>query len=350
MKEILIDLYKLRNLYSGLGQFSMNFAAELMRQVPENTGVTFLVPHDFRGRIDAKAGQLRADYQKRYLPAITRSYDIWHSLNQFPSHFPNRRTIQILTVHDLNFLVEKSPQKCRKYLTRLQGNVDRADYITSISQSTRKVLEDNIDLKGKKVRVIYNGVSVGNGLNGSKPEYVKRRNFFFSIGVFSRKKNFHVLLPMMKYFRDRQLIIAGDNNSSYGEYIASQIERYRLKESVVTPGIISEAEKSWLYSNCEAFLFPSVAEGFGLPVVEAMKSGSPLFLNKIDSLYEVAGEDAYYFPSFDEKDMYSLINQRLSFPGSGGYERLSNAQRHASAFTWERCIEEYLSLYREVLG
>jgi glycosyltransferase involved in cell wall biosynthesis len=349
MKEILIDLYKLRTLYSGLGQFSLNFAREIMNQVPEGYHVSFLVPHNYDSCISPEARQISANYQKRYLPFLSRNYALWHSLNQFPSHQPNKRTFQVLTVHDLNFLTEKNTRKSLKYLSTLQRNIDRADCITAISNSTRKAIEDNIDLKGKKIRVIYNGVKVDDPVDSVKPGYVNGGHFFFSLGIFNRKKNFHILLPMMKYFKDFQLVIAGDNRTSYGNYIKSQVEQLKLNGRVITPGIISESEKSWLYSHCSAFLFPSLAEGFGLPVVEAMKCGSPVFLNGIDPLREIAGDNAFYFDSFEEKDMHSFINRKLVQLNNGRSDMLNKAKNHAAIYSWKDSIKAYLRLYREIL-
>jgi glycosyltransferase involved in cell wall biosynthesis len=350
MKEILVDLYKIKQIYTGLGQFSLYFAKELMLQAPEDIKIHFLIPKNFTLETDRDIELVRVNYQKRYLAFFTRNYSIWHSLNQFPSHFPNKRTIQILTVHDLNFLIEKSKAKGLQYLKALQKNIDRADYITSISYNTKKILEENINLSGKKVRVIYNGISVNETIDTIKPKYVGRSKFFFSIGKFTRKKNFHVLLPLMKHFEDFQLILAGDNKTSYGSEIKAQIDSLNLKDKVILPGMISDSDKYWLYSNCEAFLFPSLAEGFAMPVIEAMRFGKPVFLSNIEVLHEIGSDKAYYFDCFDDTFMSSFINQKLSLFYNDQINLVKAIKEYARKFDWSISMGEYISLYKEILG
>ena len=112
MKNILVDIYKIKNFFSGLGQFSLSFAKELVVQAPEDWQIDFLVPPN--GMVKLPEGNysfIKTNYQYRYLPFLTKKYDLWHSLNQFPSHAPSAESKQILTVHDLNFLVEKTGLK-----------------------------------------------------------------------------------------------------------------------------------------------------------------------------------------------------------------------------------------------
>lgn len=104
--NLLIDLYKVKELYSGLGQFSYNYANELMRQLHPDLNITYLIPENFENY--DKWDSVQANLQKRYLPMFNKSYDIWHSLQQYPSHFPNKKSRFILTIHDLNFLYEKN--------------------------------------------------------------------------------------------------------------------------------------------------------------------------------------------------------------------------------------------------
>lgn len=347
MKQILIDIYKTKNLYSGLGQFSINYAYELVVQCPSEIDLSFLVPTVRNNELGKKAKLIQANTKRRYFPSTNTDYDIWHSLHQFPSHFPNNRTKQILTIHDLNFLIEKQGAKKEKYLKRLQKNVDRADYLTTISNYTKSIIEYNIDLKGKPIRVIYNGVKVDSENNSSKPDYLGDKKFFFTIGIFNSKKNFHVLLPILKHLDDYNLIIAGDNNTDYGREIKSQIDKLGLKEQVILPGKISEADKNYLYKHCQAFLFPSLAEGFGMPVIEAMMFGKPVFLSKETCLPEIGGEHAFYFNDFDEAGMASIIEEKLKY---FQIENLSESIiQYASKFNWQNSIKEYLKLYLEIL-
>jgi glycosyltransferase involved in cell wall biosynthesis len=353
MKNVIVDIYKARGLFTGLGQFSVNFAEALMSaELPSELSdikFTLLVPPGLK--LEKKLGFdfVEARFRHRYLSGLTRQYDLWHSLQQFPSHLPNRNTQQILTVHDLNFLVEKEGRKVEKYLRRLQKNVDRSIAVTAISNATKEVLEQNIDMKGRPVTTIHNGVRLNAHPGSQQPSYVSGMKYFFSIGVFTRKKNFEVLLPMMKYFPEYKLIIAGENKTGYGQFLRQQVADLGLAEQVVFPGKVSDEDKCWLYNHCEALMMPSIAEGFGLPVIEAMMAEKPVFLNPISSLQEVGGSVACYFDSFESEAMAQQISSQLvEFETLQKYDP-NRLQTYANRFNWETCISRYLALYSGLL-
>ncbi|MFT5658333.1 MAG: glycosyltransferase involved in cell wall biosynthesis [Gammaproteobacteria bacterium] len=349
MKNVVVDVYKARGLFTGLGQFSLNFVQALMAAELTDIHFTLLVPPGLN--LEKKPGFdfIEAGIRHRYLPMLNRKYDLWHSLQQFPSHFPNRNTDQILTVHDLNFLVEKDGSKVSKYLHRLQRNVDRSVAVTTISNATREVLEQHIDMKGRPVTTIYNGVKLDDQASGSPPDYVTDAKYFFAIGVFKRKKNFEVLLPMMKHFPHHQLIIAGENETSYGQFLRQQVDELGLSAQVVFPGKVADAEKTWLYYHCAAFMMPSMAEGFGLPVIEAMMAERPVFLNPISSLQEIGGSAAYYFDSYEAKAMAAQVEAQLAEHDVQKNIDSDRLKTYASRFNWATCIAQYLALYASVL-
>ena len=112
MKNILIDLYKIKELHSGLGQFSKNFGNKIVLRLQKEFAINFLVPRKNEIRFDSENIKLiRSSFLRRYLPSVNKNYTIWHSLQQFPSFLPNKNTTWILTIHDLNFLLEKNEKK-----------------------------------------------------------------------------------------------------------------------------------------------------------------------------------------------------------------------------------------------
>ena len=344
MPEILVDILKCKDRYSGLGQFSVNFGEALLARVPGDHRITFLAPPGFE--LAGEASYERPNWRKRYLPVFNKSYALWHSLHQFPSFLPGPRSKWILTVHDLNFLLEKESPKADRYLERLQRNVHMAEVVTTISHYTRHELEHHIDLRGKHVHVIHNGVKAPTGVRGEH----RGRPYFLSLGVFKEKKNFHALLPLLKHFPEHDLVLAGNNNTVYGERMRSQIRELGLGERVHMPGAVDEREKFRLYSNCEAFLFPSLAEGFGLPVIEAMMLGKPVFLSRTTSLPEIGGEVAFYFDASEPAAMAKAMTEGLQVFNREPLAYSERLKRHAAQFSWEACMEKYVALYAEVLG
>jgi len=110
-------------------------------------------------------------------------------------------------------------------------------------------------------------------------------------------------------------------------------------------GIINDSDKYWLLKNCNSFAFPSLAEGFGLPVIEAMSLGKPVFLSHLTSLPEVGGPEAYYWKSFEPSSMIDVYQS-----GMKTYDELKAAREieWAAQFSWSKAAESYLNLYESI--
>lgn len=127
-----------------------------------------------------------------------------------------------------------------------------------------------------------------------------------------------------------------------------QALKYKVTDRVKVIGPVSDIDKSWYLKNCEAFLFPSIAEGFGIPPIEAMRFGKPTFLSNSTSLPEIGGTSAYYFNSYDPSDM-----QKTFLDGMNDYNnRQPSAEiiRHAQQFNWENSAKAYWDVYRSTLN
>ncbi len=147
MSRILVDAYKIKNLNSGLGQFSFQFITNLFKHSSPDLDISCLAPSDKSILFENKLSFVKANLMNRHFRNSTK-YDLWHSLHQFPAHLPNSNSKQILTIHDLNFLVEKEGNKRARYLKLLQKRVDNAHVITTISKFSKIEIEKNINLKG----------------------------------------------------------------------------------------------------------------------------------------------------------------------------------------------------------
>ncbi|MEI7490691.1 MAG: glycosyltransferase family 1 protein [Bacteroidota bacterium] len=348
--RILVDLYKTKDLYSGLGQYSLNFADELMKYCPYSIEPVFLIPQGFTFPRNPEAEWVQTNFWQRILPRLSPKADIWHSLHQFPSHLPHPQSKFILTVHDLNFLTEKTPAKAAGYLRRLQKNVDRAAAVTVISDYTAQVLKEHIDTGNKKLVTIHDGVRLSTRPNAAMPGWLPDKPFFFSLSVFKEKKNLQALIPLMEHFPDHLLVLGGNNQTSYGDKIRGMIRDSSVSENIILPGVLDEDEKYWLYKHCRAFLFPSLAEGFGLPVIEAMLAGKQVFLSRMASLPETGGVLAFYWDNFDAREMASVLRNGLELrekePGACSDE----IRDYASRYNWENCIMKFLELYQTILS
>jgi glycosyltransferase involved in cell wall biosynthesis len=173
--------------------------------------------------------------------------------------------------------------------------------------------------------------------------------FFYSIGDFIERKNFESIVNMMKIVKDYNLIISGNNDKAYGQVIKKMIIDNNLENQVFLTGKIDELGKQFFMKNCSAFFFPSIREGFGLPPIEAMRFGKPVFLSDKTSLPEIGGEAAYYWNNFEPDYMKNIV-----FEGLNNYE--NNKQiceqkiiQRALFFDWRKAAGEYLDVYNKCL-
>lgn len=287
--------------------------------------------------------------QKFLLPSL-KKFSIWHSTYQGTMYYPWHRNIKVvLTVHDLNFLYDESKTeiKKKKYLKHLAQKVKRADYIVAISQFVLDDLNKHIPLAGKPAKVIYNGCTLDEIEHLAAPSFVPGAAFIFTVGTIVDKKNFHVLPGLLKE-NDYQLLIAGITNSEeYKNKIIEEAKFLGVEDRVIFVGPVSENDKQWYLKNCLAFAFPSTAEGFGLPVIEAMYFGKPVFLSRFTSLPEIGGDDAYYFDNFEPAYMVKMLQESLEhFEKNNGRKKM---KERALFFDWTRSAKQYQAVYDELL-
>ena len=354
MPNLFIDTERLRDLNSGLGQVCLHLGHELVRQRPNSWALTFLVPKGHTGIFGDAVRYIEASWlRKIWIPG---NYDVWHCLHQDSGYLQRGSAQLVLTVHDLNFLerTDYSAAKKAQKLSQLQQRINRASAVTAISNHTASVLAEHLrQPPTRPVRVIHNGIAVNPadapaelpadsviGPFGQSP-------FFLFVGVIHPKKNVHTLLPLLEAFPDYNLILAGPDGHSYAQYIREQAQKLGVADRLLMPGAVDEPTKLWLYAHCEAFLFPSLSEGFGLPVAEAMAFGKPVFCSNLTSLPEVGGKEAYYFENFEPESMAKILHDGLHDFGQNPL-REEREKKRAAGFSWPTVAREYWALYQEL--
>lgn len=341
--RILIDLSILKNVNCGLGQVALNYGYYFRDSYVPQAGekIYLLVPKAYIGAFGNKVRYIQACKIYRIMPwLIGIRFDVWHAIHQLSRYRPFARNY-VLTIHDFNFIYEKTGPKTQKYLNMVQRKADKAKRICAISEFAKAETERYIRLGDKHVEVIYNGIE---RIDLKQEEAVPgiKQPYIFSIGESKEKKNFHVLLDMMSRLPELQLYIAGKNNTPYANRIRSEIAERNITNVHLT-GVVSEAQKTWLYRNCQAFVFPSLFEGFGLPVVEAMLFNKPVICSKETSLTEIGGDHVTFFPKgYPADESAQLIATAALTP-----EQAEKNRQYACSFTWERHMQAYLAIYRE---
>ncbi|MDR1161059.1 MAG: glycosyltransferase family 4 protein [Tannerellaceae bacterium] len=273
---------------------------------------------------------------------------VWHSTFQLDKYMPSSdRQKKVLTIHDLNFLYDRNQKGLKVEMKRLQHNIDLADKLVAISEFAKKDILTHMDTHGKDIDVIYNGCNIYNGVIRAPHDFSPQKPFLLALGTVLAKKNFHVL-PCLLQNNDYTLLIIG-NMSSYAKVIMDEAAYWGVADRVHIIGAVSEAVKHWYLQNCEAFLFPSIAEGFGMPVVEAMSYGKPVFLSLHTALPEIGGDVAVYFnTNFDRKEMQQEFEQGMKM-----YQTTITAEmikNQAGKFSWDRAAGQYWEIYQTLIN
>ncbi len=347
INRIIVDFEKMDDLFCGLGQFSWHLA----KQLDGHSHLAFaLSPQSLQKfTFQSPCLPLKKRYRHNlFLPECR----IWHAIHQDVRIFPSSRHIKkILTIHDLNFLREHAADEksIAQYKKKMQQKINEAAAVVFISRFTQEDVLKHFSIPASVVqRVIYNGVALGQAepVAPSLPREFPSR-FLFTIGTVLEKKNFASLLePLRRLPDDIGLIVAGSTHGDYANKMQELVKKLRLEKRVCFLGKIKEEEKIWLYDHAALFVFPSLLEGFGLPVVEAMQRGLPVLISSLTSLPEIGGEEAFYFRSFEASEMVQDIRAALEQGKETLQDRL---QKRARVFSWKRAAQEYLELYEELL-
>jgi glycosyltransferase involved in cell wall biosynthesis len=348
-RNIILDCERMKYPYTGLYQFCLELGNALLRHIDAvKENISFYMPASAGKVFGENAGYIPHNvFHKLWSPSL-KGHTIWHSTNQGSEYAPHNKVKQVLTIHDLNFLYEHSsrPEKIKRSLRKIQKQIDKADRICAISAYVKSDVEKHLDLRGKHVEVIYNGCNIKYTEPLNAPAFLPSQPFIFTIGTIMPKKNFHVLPPLLRE-NSLQLIIAGlPMQKDYEMKIKEEAEKHGVSDRLIFTGSVSDNDKKWYLKNCEAFVFPSIAEGFGLPVIEAMAFGKPVFLSRATSLPEIGGDVAYYFQSFDADDMRNTFQKGME------HYRITQPQKaimeRSQEFSWDKAAAKYMDIYRQL--
>ena len=358
-KNIGIYLYDLRHPHVGLSEFDDNIArriAERAKVWKEQYDIrfTFIVPQYLQGHYGPRVDYVVLTHVKAFwlnhVPALTSfpRFDLLHLTQQQPVLRRRLAPRVLLTIHDVNFFHNGlRPADVRRKAARIDRMLRVATHLSYISQFTQQDIHQHFPVTQPE-RVIRNGVTRHDTLSAHQPSGQLPAKYLLVLSGWDSKKNVDEIVAMMSCLPDRQLVVAGNGKAEDHVRLQAIINRLHLT-NVTLLGRVSEAEKSWLYQHCEAFLFTSRSEGFGLPPAEAMTCGKPVFLSQSTSLPEVGGEAAFYFPDLTPETMAATLRDGLAQWYSHEDEHRQAVLTQVAQFNWDDAVEAYLHYYLDIL-
>ena len=354
MKKIFLESHHINNPYFGFGQFNFHLLKALT--AIEQEEIQFVIHGSNIDDLREDFGD-RHSYKKyfsfrRYrFTRIRKNYNLWHSLNQNTKIEPFYNLPYLLTIHNITFIKDPENYREEKVHQLFQQKINRSSAITYISEYAKSSTHEFFDVPKVTERVIYNGNPIEkiDLAEDFVPTIKPKRPFLFAIGEITARKNFSTLLGMLKFLPEYDLIIAGKDSTATAAELKKEVANQKWQDRVYFPGKIPEEEKQWYYKNCEAFVFPSLREGFGLPVIEAMRFAKPVFTSNNTSLPEIGGELAFYWNRFEAGYMAEVLKKGMEDFRRNKKEMETRMLQRANQFSWNKAAAEYMDLYRTLI-
>ena len=348
MRNIGISLGKLDSLSDGLGEFSTQICERIAAAAPawraEGVQFNLHMPRQWHGRFGSNVTYLDTrSAQEIWHWQGMHHFTGWHGLNQLGRVGPPIFTRHsLLTIHDLNTLYHDDAHTRQKSLGKLVARLRKFSEVSTLTHHVEGDIRTHLGWQGP-VSVIPNGARDLTGHAQEAIEGLPPGRFLLHLSRMAASKNPQVLVELAAYWPEQLVVMAGPRNSD-SDHIREQATERGLRNLLVVQEV-SDAQKTWLYANCQGFLFPSLTEGFGLPPLETMHFGKPVFLSRLTSLPEVGGPWAAYFDSFEPAAMRRCIETE----GPRLQANASAIRAHAAKFTWDRSAQAYLAIYRRWL-
>ena len=359
-----IDARNTGKTKTGIGIYIEKIVEELNRADKENNYYLYSdgkIDFDFKLNSNFKTRENIGGKLKFYfaLPKmmIEDKLDIYWGTHYILPKRPKLNIRFVLTIHDLAINKLKTVGAVKTTLVQKllwKKSIKRADDIIAVSNTTKNDIIEIYKVPEEKVHAIYSGTNFDNEekvlSEKSKSEIeekykIKDTPFIFFISTIEPRKNIETLIRAFNYIRRREdtnlkLIIAGGFGWKYDE-VLRLFETSEYKEDIIMPGYISKEEKKYLYENAKAFIYPSLYEGFGLPILEAMANRALVVTANNSSLPEVGGDAAFYYDNvLNYSELGNKIVEVINLSEDEKKKHIEQGEKQAKKFTWEKCANQ----------
>jgi len=364
---------------AGVGNYTYNLLRAIALLQREDHTYTLYLRHPLRqgsGQAWSDSAPFESKSNPKLVSKILRAPCLWTQIRlplelwlspQDMCFFPSpaipllyQPARSVITIHDVAFLFFPdcfSPMLRRWLNVATKCGTSKAKKIIAVSESTRQDLITYYGVAPEKIIVVHHGVHEMfrplDAENAVKTKYRIEGPYILCIGTLQKRKNIPRLLQSFSVLKHQhniphKLVLVGQKCPDLPENeIFSTIKELSLQEDVIWTGYIADLDMPVLLNRAELFVFPSLYEGFGMPILEAMTCGVPVACSNTSSLPEVVGEAGMMFDPYDVDSMTATIYRALTDEKLRIQLRQQGLQR-AKGFSWKRCAQKTLDVLEAV--
>ncbi len=343
MKIALDATYSLGRNLSGVGVYSREILFGLARAHPEARYLFCYRPHRF---VHSFSDHLPRNAMRRLLRENRApSADLFHALNQRVPAARHRRTVS--TFHDL-FVISgdySTPDFRERFTAQARAAAERSDLIIAVSAFTARQVEQLLHVERSRIRVVHHGTRPAKFPSSLIP----REPIVLSVGAIQSRKNIVRLVESFEQLPPEWKLLLAGSFGFHAEAARERIERSPRKQDIQMLGYVTDSQLEQLYQRASIFAFPSLDEGFGMPVLDAMARGVPVLTSNVSAMTEVAGDAALLV---DPTDVASIADglRRLATNPDLRDTLIRAGIARAREFTWEKAVEGTWRVYQELLS
>lgn len=355
---------------AGLGNYSRWLVKGLIKQFPENqyhlytTNVSD-VQKDFTGKnihTHLPHNLFKSFWRTKGIKKdlLKDKIELYHGLsNELPIGIEKTGIKTVVTIHDLIFKIHPeyyNPIDRAIYDKKFKSACERADKVVAISEHTKASIIEHYKIPAEKIKVIYLDSSArfhypaeAEQVENIKQKFGLSKPFFLNVGAIGGRKN---QLKLVKSFAkvanqiEQDLVLIGKDGKD-SDAIKSIIDKDNLKDRVKHFTSVDDIDLYHLYQASYATVYPSLYEGFGIPIIESYRSGKPVLTSKGSSLEEVAGKAGLLC---NPEDIDEMASQLLKLTDPNTYQHLRKAiPEELLRFDPQKSLNQYMDLYRESL-
>jgi len=364
-----IDASPISRTITGIGFYLLNIVNHLVEI--DKTNEYFLysqkeIKFDFPNKLWHKRDKLKLFGRSVFLglnrQVVRDKIDIFWATQNIASPFFSKRIKIVITMHDLVWYLMPGYLWLKNWpLLRLLGliSIKKASCIICVSNATKNELQQ-LPIKANNIKVIYNGLDKDfkrmEGTLARKIIWDKfglRGKFILSVSTLEPRKNYVRLIrayeKAFNYIKEYKLIIVGCKGWKYKEIfnVQNQLSSEIIRKQIMYLGYVEKQDLIALYSTSDLLVFPSLREGFGLPILEAMACGCPVATSNISAMPEISGNAASLFNPYELDSIVHAINKVL-FNQDIREKMIEEGFKNIKRFSWQKTAEEMIGMFKSI--